>query len=217
LKLNALIDKALHTVLFAESDDEGPILQAKHLPGKSKLVLVLGDNATGKSVFRNVITALGRKSDVEVMGLSMQGRTQIGIVRGMIYGDEGSDSTGRNSVSTVVTGIRTSQGRENEHALFWDEPDIGLSDNAAAGIGVRIGTFIEEAPEKLVGAFVVTHRRYLVEHLVAAKPHVIFTGPNPPASLDEWFDRRIWPQMPEDLMEANIKLYRRIHKKLQER
>lgn len=163
-----------------------------YFPGHGKLVLVVGENASGKSFFRRVVMGVCQQRKVECMHISMQGRRQSHIFNSFIYGSEDYDSTGKNSARTVSTGIKTSHDRENSHVLFWDEPDLGMSDTWAASTGEAIANFGAEAPNHLVYAFVVTHNRAMIKQLVKAKPHVlIFDDGEVYGSLSSYLDREI--------------------------
>lgn len=211
----ALLDWCFERELMA-------ILASRLVPSKtkSKLVLVLGENATGKSLFRRAVQSWGSTFEpkkVEVIGLSMADRAggfMSGFVRAMIYGDENTQATGVNTAHTVTTGISTAQGRENDHVVFWDEPDTGLSDSYAADVGRRIAEFAMDAPKLTRSVFVVTHRKVLIEQLRKADPHVVFMGENAPETLEEFLTRPVVPADIEQLYERSHKLFTKVAKLL---
>lgn len=234
LDVGALLTETLDTVLFGPS----PAIEGRtavpyvYDPSKSgsKLVLVLGENAGGKSLFRRLIRVMthpghksngfGGRPDVprgpfpmgEVIGLSMQGRTSGGMERSFVYGEESYHSTGENSAHTVSMGIKTACERNHTSVLYWDEPDIGMSGGAAAGAGVTIRDFIQKDDAPLVGAvFLTSHSPALVRQLRACDPHYIFLGSaDGPKTLDEWFEwqQNPTPVTPEQLEELSHKRYR---------
>lgn len=179
--------------------------------GSSPLFLVLGENASGKSFFRRCVQASANKhtSIREVIHLSMEGRAGanfIGAMKGFVYGDENFRSTGENSANTMRSAIRTCRAREHSHLLYWDEPDIGMSEGAAAGAGVVIAEFVADLPDHTRGVFITTHSRPMVRQLLVAKPHYIHLGVPPaqaPQSLEEWLEREVSPISPEELAEAS--------------
>jgi len=184
-----LLDAALAYRYFEpDTATEGKVaIPCLRVPGEGKLVVALGENASGKSFFRRLTKSTCSKSQVECIDLSMSGSTnRYGGMAGMIYGDEARESTGVNSSRTVSTGIRTCEGRTTPHVIFWDEPDLGLSDGWAAGMGVKLREFALAPPEHTIAAIIVTHSKALVRALVAAKPHVLFFGESPPPSLAVW-------------------------------
>ena len=199
------------------------------VPGTSKIVLVLGDNAGGKSFFRRLVrlvTHAGGQAKVgphpveEFIHLSMESRTSTGmgmdrISRVLVYGDESEDSTGQLTATIVEGGIKTAEKRDNSIILYWDEPDIGMAAAAQAGVGVRIREFASNLPEHVEAVFITTHSPILVAQLLKAEesPHYIFLGGdgNPPQTVQEWvkeqFNPDIEPRMPNQVVAAGKARY----------
>ena len=181
-------------------------------------MVVVGDNATGKSFLRRIITLRCSKANprIEPIRTSMEERSGAGYMygpmRALIYGDEGIFSTGTNSLNVVRGGIKTSRGREHPNILIFDEPDIGCSDSLAAGLGVQIRDFAADLPEYTRAVFVISHSRYLLQQLVGCDPHILWMGENPGNSLQEWLTREVVPVDPEEVAEMNITTFRRIQK-----
>lgn len=180
---------------YFEPNEKGETPIEHHwVRGRGNFVVCLGENASGKSFFRRLVTAICREAKVEAMPISMEGRGgEYGGLRGFIYGDESWQSTGENSSHTVLTGISTCRSRESSHVVFWDEPDLGLSDGWAAGCGVALREFAEALPALTYGAFVVTHSRALVRELLPVEPHYLYFGADPPATLKEWVEAKVKP------------------------
>jgi hypothetical protein len=207
--------------------EDNPAIPALWVKGSVPLFLVLGENAGGKSFFRRCVyqcVKLDTRSTItEVIHLSMQGRTGdtgAGPYKSFIYGDEETRSTGENSASTIRGALRTCHGRENDHFLYWDEPDIGMSEGAAAGAGITIADFVTSLPEHTKGVFITTHSRALVERLLPVQPHYIHLGCAPdqaPQTLQAWLERPIVPISPEELAEASRERFGAIQKILNER
>lgn len=190
--------------------DNTPAIEANLDEGQGKLILITGDNASGKSFVRRLVTLALRKMDMECMHVSQEGRATGGIQRAFIYGAEDWESTGYISVGTMRKGIKTSRNRENRHAFFFDEPDIGLSDNYAAGLGVQLLDFLTDSPEKLYMICLVSHRKALIEQLLPLKPWNLRLGGCP--DLETWLKAPIIPTDPEKLHEEGLKRFRRISK-----
>jgi hypothetical protein len=96
-------------------------LKLSYEPGKGELVVITGENATGKSFLRRIVHAALNQHEIELIVLSMQLRTAAGDIRkAFIYGDEGTQSTGQLSGHTVTMGMNTSRGRDKKHAVLWD-------------------------------------------------------------------------------------------------
>lgn len=148
---------------------------------RSDLVLVTGENASGKSFVCSYLGLLARASDSartspEFMHLGMNLRAASGMQRSLMFGNEGQNSTGAISVRTILAGFANSRKRDRSHVLCLDEPDIGLSEDAAAGCGALIAQFAQTPPDKLAGLIVVTHSRPIARAIMALDPIRIRVG-----------------------------------------
>jgi hypothetical protein len=202
-----LLTRVFELDYFAPNDDGVTPIPYRRIEGKGRLVLFLGENASGKSFARRIVTAITRENDDECIHVSMQSRaadpSMMGGIRSFIYGTEEWQSTGECSVGTVLGGIRTCLGRETPHVMFWDEPDIGLSDSWAAGVGVAVRDFVKGATKHTKVVFVTTHSKALVSQLAPLDPHVVFFGDEQPESLQAWVDQPIVPRDIEALGKAS--------------
>jgi len=179
--------------------------------GNSNLVVITGDNASGKSFARRIITQLCRETEIEPMAISMQGRTTGGMMSAFVYGAEDYESTGQISARTVTMGIKTCRSRQNAHMVFWDEPDLGLSDSWAAGVGVAIAEFSRALPELTKGVFVVSHSKSLVSQLLDVPHHFVHFGEGkPPADLATWCKSKVKPRSIEQLADESHKRFKLI-------
>lgn len=193
-----------------------PAVPVRYQPGIGKLVLCLGPNASGKSFFRRCLQQIANLDyKLPTMHLSMDGRSESGIKRAFIYGSEQHNSTGHNSARTFLTSIKTSH-KWGPHLLFWDEPDIGLSDEHAAHLGLTLADFIRDPPESLKLACLVTHSRVLLRHIPLGTG-ILWFGTNSYDSLASWLDREIIPQPLETLQQAGTDQFRQIQQILNRR
>lgn len=149
------------------------------------LLIITGDNASGKSFMCNGLTSFLRKeTDTEVsecykvlpMLFGMSRRTMPDISRAFIYGDEGNSSTGEISLNCILGAIKNSQQYDTKHAIMLDEPDIGLSDAFLPSLGEYIGDYYKNLPENAEGLVIVTHNRTLVKALMKHNPVTIRVG-----------------------------------------
>lgn len=156
-------------------DGPCPILKEA---GNPRLVLISGENAGGKSFFAKVLSATVRSHEkkIEWMPVSMSMRTQTGMHRVFMFGDEGRDSTGKISLHAVLGGLQTCRGRDNPHVLLLDEPDVGLSEGYQAALGDLLAEFASSMPEKTEALVVVTHSRALAAKLMPLGPICIRVG-----------------------------------------
>lgn len=187
------------------------VLKCCYTPGKSDLLVITGENATGKSFIRRILSAACNKTEIEAIPVSMELRTAGGIVSAFVFGSESYEATGDLSGKSVLGAISTSKAREKHHAIIWDEPDIGLSDNYAAGVGLEIKEFIEKAPKKLFFAAVATHRKVLIQQLLSCQPHHLRLGTDN-YSLEDVISSPVTPKRLSQLREDSHGLYQRIQK-----
>lgn len=214
LSLKGMLARILNLAYFK---DEAATVAIPHLlvPSKGKLLLVTGDNAGGKSFFRRLVHAVTREQGTECIHISMESRTggMYGPARAMVYGDESWESTGSLSVSTVLNGISTCKSRTTPHVMFWDEPDLGLSDSWAAGVGQKIAEFAKAAGDNTRAVILVTHSKALVRELLPAFPWYLHLGAEPeaaPPTVKAWLDAPIVPRNPEELARYSHSRFKKI-------
>lgn len=221
-----LVEEALTLDYFFENDDG--IIPIPHFfrpsnRAKTPLVVVVGENASGKSFFRRIVSSVCqfRQKKIECISISMEARAglnMLGALKGFVYGDEGIRATGENSARTVTIGIRTCRERDTPHVIVWDEPDLGLSEAGAAGLGQAIASFASDPPAATMAAVVITHSRPLVSELLAAEPHYLHLGADSaPQTLADWLARPIVPRDPEELFEAARRRFKLIGAILKEK
>lgn len=136
------------------------------------VLVVTGENASGKSLAFMILNQLGRsfakqdKIDLEVMDIGMSRRTKSGIEKAFMFGDENIDSTGNISVKVMQTAVSTSRNRSGFHYLMLDEPDVGVGEGYHNAIGQFLADFARELPEKCLGLVVATHSRRIADKLL---------------------------------------------------
>ena len=87
----SLITEALTLDYFGPTGEDGLVpIPALFVPSQDpacRLVLVVGENASGKSFMRRIVKQICREISVECLDISMEGRGgSYGGLRGMIYG-----------------------------------------------------------------------------------------------------------------------------------
>jgi hypothetical protein len=208
----------LNTVRAAEvfKDPDSPLADRLHVVSNkqrmhdSKLALVVGNNSSGKSLLRRELQAACNDVDLETLDLSMELRShEDAELRGEYYGNEEILSTGVISISSVLRLIGASKNEKRKHVIILDEPDVGLSDEVAAGVALELVSFLQEAPSKLVGVLLITHRRAMLDCCYEADPILLFVGPRAeaPTSLNQWNSRKIVPQKPRAVIAAGVTLW----------
>lgn len=187
----------------------------------TRLVLVLGENAGGKSFFRRLVHLAATKAKNgrrdgpfpvgRVIHLSMEARSMNGLTSAFIYGSEAWQSTGENSAHTVKGGITTASKETKDLVLYWDEPDIGMSEGSAAGAGIAIREFIKDAPPHVKAVFITTHSKAMVRQLTPLNPYYLYLGnADGPSTAEEWLSAPVVPVSLEDLAKESRKRFKDI-------
>lgn len=212
--LNGVLSKPL----FA--DPESPMHRRVHhieQPAASPLVLVVGENASGKSLLRRTVQEVAKAQGVGFLDLSMELRCEDPWLRAESYGDEEVMSTGMISIRAMSRFLdhdrqTTVPGDTTRYVIFWDEPDIGLSDETAAGVGWELLNHVVNSPATLVGFFLVTHRRALLETLCTGRHHVVYVGSekSAPKTLTSWLSRKVVPRSPSSVVEEGVERFKAV-------
>jgi hypothetical protein len=199
--VKSLLNDAIAGTL-AETDYFGPDgpVPARVEYGHPKFALVTGENATGKSF---LVRGLGEKlrdahPKLEILAVTMSLRSEGGMARAFLFGDERRESTGRNSVKAVLAGMCACRERHHDHVLVLDEPDIGLAESYAGALGAYLAAFVENMPVRTQGVVVVTHSRPLVHGLLPAEPASIRVGDDP-RPLEQWLREGPLPRGMEEI------------------
>lgn len=177
--------------LFEDTEFFGPegACPARLEPGTNERVLLItGGNASGKSFACRYLDSIANADKVEFMRVGMGRRTSGGVERGLMFGEEGRNSTGLISGNVIQTGIRTCQGRGNPNVLCLDEPDIGMSEEMQDAAGRLLAKFGADLPKHTLGLVVVTHSRQIAGRLLALDPVCIRMGDDPRPTR-EWVER----------------------------
>lgn len=118
-------------------------------------------------------------------------------------------STGMISLSSMSRMLSESLENPKPHALFWDEPDVGLADEAALGVANMLVDYFTKVPQSLIGIFIITHRKTILERLVEINPMILFLGPEieKPKTLQRWLNRSIKPWTPKDVISEGVTLW----------
>ncbi|AFU88114.1 putative ATPase domain protein [Caulobacter phage CcrColossus] len=168
------------------------VFNGKLFEGDERLVVIVGENASGKSLlFRSM--AAWVKKDYKVTGItiSIRERTDstVPFRRSFMFGEESEKSTGANSFQVIEAGLRNAEGGgHGQTLLMLDEPEIGLSDGYARALGEYLGQRALTLTDACQGLVVVTHSHSLVRGAVEGlktAPTFVHVG-SQPKPLDEW-------------------------------
>ena len=131
---------------------------------KSKVIIIYGDNASGKSLFAQLFEASLRSpkdksKKIPVRAAAMRNRTMSGMEKAIIFGDENDQSTGETSVSVAEKCLRCTYNEPCAVAIL-DEPDVGLADRFQDAFGMHIAS--EAKKFKDHGLILISHSRLLI-------------------------------------------------------
>ena len=175
--------------------DEGSPFSARMDEGDARLTVVVGQNASGKSLLHRMVEGLAHTHGIEPISLSIRERTGSNespgsMRRQFMYGFEHRDSTGNTSLRTTRKAFETMEGRTGPAMLLLDEPEMGLSEGFAHAFGELIGRLSSTPPAAGCGVMVISHSRALVRGLEAglgSRPGFVMTGDGPD-TLQQWLD-----------------------------
>jgi hypothetical protein len=178
----------------------------------SRVLLMAGDNASGKSFFTRILAACLNAEKVEPLQVSMKYRAMSGMHRVFMYGPLGDeeDSTGNVSLHAIRGALGSAEDREDPCWVLLDEPDMGMSESYCAAMGTYLANYGNLMPlNKCQALSVVTHSRKLIGSMLFTlqkTPHFLCFGDYKPqedllqAWLEDERDRSV-----EELLSLNEK------------
>ena len=163
------------------ADNGGPLyVSLTEGAPESRLAVMVGDNASGKSLMIRFLATLLNAEKTEPLQVSMKYRTAAGMHRVFMFGDDQEESTGAVSLHAVEGALHTANRRESPCWVMLDEPDVGLSGSYCRALGTYLANSANTLPgENFQGMVVVTHSKTLVAALLANakhRPHFLAVG-----------------------------------------
>lgn len=192
--------------LFDNDNGDAIIPINFNVKNDSKIILVAGMNASGKSVISKMVEMLASDAKVEKRSCSMRNRTSGMFGQRMIFGDESDSSTGQNSVNSVILGFKSTVESKGA-VLILDEPDIGLSDEYSSALGEYIAKQVNEHNGNIGLVFVVSHSKCLFNNILETLDvpcSTVYVG-NANVSFDEWLNSQTKKATIEDLLNLKAK------------
>jgi hypothetical protein len=214
------VQRVLASPLFASQG--GPLVATfEEGDPESRVLLIAGDNASGKSLMVRVLASRLNGDKVEPLQVSMKYRTMPGMHRAFMYGALGDeeDSTGNVSLIAILGALTAAEDRKSPTWVMLDEPDTGLAEGYCTAMGAYLANFGNRLPlNHCQGLSVVTHSRKLVSSMLFSldkKPHFLCFadyegGDLMQAWLEDERDRSI-----EDLLalgETSLKKFRSLNR-----
>lgn len=207
-------DRFENAEIFNNDENNAIIPVNFNIHPSSKVLFVVGSNASGKSVVGKIVEYVASDAQVTKRSCSMRNRTSGSFGQRMIFGDEADSSTGMNSVNSAIKGIQATVDETNS-VLILDEPDLGLADEYSSALGQYIAQNINEHHEKIGLIVVISHSRKLVNYalkeLVVPYSSVFVGDAN--KTFENWLDEDFKPATIEELLglkDKNRETWKRI-------
>lgn len=190
-----------------------------HVGTAQRLLVITGDNASGKSLFVNLMRVWLKetsraKEKPESLPVTMTMRTSGGLAGSFMFREEAVNSTGSISVRAVEQAFNNMANRTG--FLILDEPEVGLAQGYAHALGQYIAQRGRDLPSTCPGTVVVTHNRDLVRGILAGlpgggRPSFVHLGRN--HTLEDWLDAQDTKTVDEllALPEINFERFRALH------
>lgn len=202
------IEERHYALLNIEKDGELIFPKISINNANSNIVIIYGENASGKSLFSTLIEQCARSEKIGCRNACMRNRTSSGIERAFVFGDEGSQSTGATSLSVAIKCLSNTVKEDKNAIAILDEPDVGLSDYYTPTLGKYIADQMIDAQEH-IGLVLVSHSKLLMKSFLETynKP-ISAIGINTDLSLQDWIN-----QSEEATMEELLLLQEKAHDK----
>ncbi len=175
------------------------------------LVIITGDNASGKSFLRRVIGHSAKSYGVEFRNTSMEGRSGGNF----FYGGEDWQCTSIVTIFSVTSALESSIQDENKSIVIIDEPEIGLSVEAQVSMGKFIKNNITNNtnPNRL-SVFIMTHSHYIVRELLDIPNTTFISLHDKYPDVESWLNREIVPIDFDELSDIYINRFRNLSEML---
>lgn len=164
--------------------------QMRFTDNKSPLIIIYGDNASGKSLIAQAFEVSLRKpkeaTPIAVRNACMRNRTASGMERAFVYGDESDQSTGQTSIAVVRKAINATDGK-SPGVVILDEPDVGLADRFQPTLARYIVDTLKSFEGSDRGMIVISHNKILIGDIIGAYENPIsFIGVGTEQNYWDW-------------------------------
>lgn len=189
----------------------------------NKLVLLTGDNSSGKSLIRKQMGYYIKRlyPDMKynpVIATSMEHRTgtfpSLSALSGM-FRDMPCEATSMATYSNIKQIFNMASDTTGGKRYFIiDEPEIGLSKECQAGLCNYLKSVIPSVLENTYGIMIITHSELIVNSL---KEDAEFIHLGKEMGVEEWLNRKIEPVDLEKVLSFSDSLYHSVLKREKER
>lgn len=178
----------------------------------SKVILVYGDNASGKSLFRRLYASYVRgqfneSQTVEPLEVSMRTRAGGGMRASFMYGPctDQDNSSGAVSLGPINGLYCTAAGREHFTIVSLDEAEVGLCSTYHFALGQYLAQrHVDELQElqSHLTTIIVTHSVEMAKGVIdklGYVPHLVALGGLSALPFNDWLDGKAARKSIEDL------------------
>jgi hypothetical protein len=173
------------------------------IPIDGSISMLTGSNGSGKSLIRrqlNFRDELRNRTGNKVVHVSMSLRTQDHGVYNVFYRDTDWYPTSVNTINLIDAASKSVHGGY----LVLDEIEVGCSEETLMGIVAWLNENLRQrVKDTTVGCMVITHSRYVVEHLKFDHWFNLDGYETP----EEWINRKVVPVDLEKLRKDSHALF----------
>lgn len=176
----------------------------------SPLILMAGENASGKSVICRLLGKLSIEHDLRHVEISMGDRNSKGVFSKIReygrYGDEDRESTGYLTINRIIKDSKALLESDKDFCFVLDEAELGLSEEYHQALGQLIArTHADFLASGRCRAFLVcSHSRILLKAILAStspRPSSIYLSMEPTdVTLYDWLDSPLMHRSIDDLL-----------------
>lgn len=183
-------------------------------------LLVVGENACGKSLFRQIIKV--GDSRLKVFHASMQLRTAsnpgMGAFSSMTH-DLPWLATSHSTLHVIKQVLKSASVAEKEFCVCIDEPETGLGFGAQRGLAKWLYPELDKFTDKASCTMVITHSPIFVKS-VPSDWRFLDLSLKPTSSREEWLDRQLdenYSINPDDLLAKAGTMFETVRDRINER
>ena len=156
-----------YNIFHAKMEDDSDVFTnlKVDISEKSKILVVYGDNATGKSLISKLLEQILKQDKIAVRNACVRNRTSSGIEKAMIYGDEATQSTGATSFNVIKLCLNSCLKDTKESVAILDEPDLGLSSRFSKSLAQFIMSYTKEMNNEQF-VVITSHNKDFIQQLI---------------------------------------------------
>lgn len=167
------------------------LVETVHSINLNKVTILTGGNGSGKSMVRKQMVFTTKEAGMRLASTSLESRTTSKAELGEWAGVNRDLGWLPSSVATLdqIDGVLTLPGVSVDAFAVIDEPELGMGEETVMALVEFLNELISNRPANIKGVLVITHNRYVVEHL----KHDEFYNLNGYETAQQWLNRPLVP------------------------